>query len=87
MMPCPPRIIGRLASLISCDGALVRFAVGRVGRGGSRAAAPEFRPLPVGLPLLCILGDVHQHRAGPPDTGDVERLADRRADVLGPVTR
>jgi hypothetical protein len=40
-----------------------------------------FRPHELGLGLLRVLADVHEHRSGPPRLRDDERLADRRRDV------
>ncbi len=62
---------GRLADLLA-----VRLGDRPVARQVDRG-----RPLEGGQRLQRVLGDVHQHRAGPAGRGDVERLGDRARDV------
>ena len=58
---------------VAGQGFVVRF--GEVGLGG--------RPVDLAAPLLRVLGDVDQHRAGTSPPRDGERLEHRRRDILG----
>ena len=53
-----------------------------VGIDGQQAGALEFAD-----PVLHVLGDIDDHRAGPARRGNLEGGADRRFQLVGSVTR
>ena len=70
------RPLGGLISASAFAGSLLRRAR---DRDGSRRSCGAAASVELARRLLRVLGDVDQHRAGPPGLRDVERLAHRAA--------